>query len=41
MHGLWRTARVAYLIFNPVAGQGDPNQEIAQIRYLPGAADSC
>ncbi|NQV10843.1 MAG: YegS/Rv2252/BmrU family lipid kinase [Cyanobacteria bacterium] len=33
MHGLAHS-RVAYLIFNPVAGQGDPNQELAQIRYL-------
>ncbi|MEM0980209.1 MAG: YegS/Rv2252/BmrU family lipid kinase [Cyanobacteria bacterium P01_H01_bin.58] len=30
----WIRSRVAYLIFNPVAGQGNPNQDIALIRNI-------
>ena len=30
----WMRSRVAYLIFNPVAGQGNPNQDIALIRNI-------
>ncbi len=33
LRGLARS-RLAYLIFNPVAGQGDPNQDLALIRTI-------